>query len=115
MTTPEERTWAVLETQKFLLALERRSQTPGVPDEIRSRATWLLRHYPGASDMRLAGLALPIWFGMPEGAKVPYPKGVQIPCDKCAKRHTRTRIVLVTISILGSLGVLALFVALTRC
>lgn len=66
MTTREERTRAVLDTQEFLCALTCPARTPNIPQDIREQARRLLRHYPLASDMELAAYALPQWFGIPQ-------------------------------------------------
>lgn len=65
MTTPDERTRAVLHTRDFLEALLNSAMQPGVPDEVRAEARRLLRHYPDVSDLRLASTALPLKFGSP--------------------------------------------------
>ncbi|WP_151638728.1 BPSL0761 family protein [Noviherbaspirillum aerium] len=64
MTTPEERTRAVVDTREFLDCLTCPVRTPGIPHEIRDQARRLLRHYPFATDMELAAFALPQWFGI---------------------------------------------------
>jgi hypothetical protein len=65
MTTPYERTRAVLETRKFLSDLTCPDRTPDVPGDIRHWAEALLRHYPDAGDIRLAALGLANWFSVP--------------------------------------------------
>lgn len=65
MTTPEERTRAVLEAREFFHDLARPQVTPGVPEEVRRQARWFLRHYPSASELSLMHQALPRWFGSP--------------------------------------------------
>lgn len=52
MTTPYERTRAVIETSDFLLRLTR---DQSLPETVRSEARLLLRHYPAADVVRLAG------------------------------------------------------------
>lgn len=59
MTTPGERTRAVLETGLFLQRLMSASDIPGVPDEIRRHAQWLQRHYPTLGNLQSAHIALP--------------------------------------------------------
>ena len=71
MTTPDERTRAVLQTRRFLQLLTDPVATPDVPETVREEARRLLRHYPGEGDMSLAHTALPIWFGEPP----PHPGG----------------------------------------
>ena len=46
MTLPYERTRAIVETEKFLKELSRDS---GLPQELRTHAKALLRHYPSAA------------------------------------------------------------------
>ncbi|WP_447649146.1 BPSL0761 family protein [Pseudomonas abietaniphila] len=52
MTTPYERTLSVIETGSFLAML---SRDRSVPDNVRSQAKQLLRHYPTPQAIRLAG------------------------------------------------------------
>lgn len=52
MTTAYERTRSVIETGAFL---ERLSRDNSLPDTIRGEAKHLLRHYPTAEAVRLAG------------------------------------------------------------
>lgn len=52
MTTPNERTRAVIQTGGFLLEL---SQDSSLPERIRRDAKFLLRHYPDQFQMLLAG------------------------------------------------------------
>jgi hypothetical protein len=66
MTTPDERTRAVLKTREFLTALASPARTPGVPDAVRQRAETLLRYYPEAADMAIAHNNCPHWFGGPD-------------------------------------------------
>jgi hypothetical protein len=63
MTTPYERTRAVLDTKWFLEALQHPSESPGVPEQVREQARRLLRHYPSGSHLALAHRALPMSFG----------------------------------------------------
>lgn len=63
MTTPHERTRAVLQTTRFLQQLVDAAKTPGVPDDVRREAHRLLRHYPGRSEMAIASGSCPAWFG----------------------------------------------------
>lgn len=65
VTTPEERTRAVVHTREFLQGLLDPSVTARVPAVVREEARRLLRHYPSAGDMSLAHDALPSWFGEP--------------------------------------------------
>lgn len=59
MTLPDERYRAVLAAEQLLKDLCDRSKTPRVPREIRQRASWCLRHYPGTWDMQRAASAAP--------------------------------------------------------
>ncbi len=63
MTTPDERTRAVLHTKEFLVELMSAERTPGIPDAVRSEARRLLRHYPSLTELDLAHRALPMFFG----------------------------------------------------
>lgn len=67
MTTPAERTRAVLSTEEFLAELLDPRKTPRVPSALRERARRLLRHYPTAFELASAACAekargLPIRF-----------------------------------------------------
>lgn len=66
MTTPDERTRAVVQTKEFLYELTVPRLTPGVPQPVREEARRLLRHFPDRGDMSLAARAVPIWFGFPD-------------------------------------------------
>lgn len=46
MTTPDERTRALLFAGKLLAELSNPLKTPGVPESIRESARHVLRHYP---------------------------------------------------------------------
>ncbi|MFU5473742.1 BPSL0761 family protein, partial [Pseudomonas aeruginosa] len=48
MTLPYERTRAIVKTEEFLRELSRHS---GLPQDIRSYAKSLLRHYPSADQI----------------------------------------------------------------
>jgi hypothetical protein len=65
MTTPIERTRAVLETFDFLRELSGASGTTDAPTALRRQAIRLLRHYPSAGTLQVAHLALPNWFASP--------------------------------------------------
>ena len=47
MTLPDERYWALIKTEQFLVDLLDPQKTPRVPRYIRDQARSLLRHYPG--------------------------------------------------------------------
>jgi hypothetical protein len=66
MTTPDERTRAVVQTCELLRALLDPAMTPDVPAALRDEARSLLRHYPTAGSLRIAHLACPQWFGPPD-------------------------------------------------
>lgn len=51
MTIPVERTWAVLNTRKWLVELAQK-KGPIRKTEIRQSVRWLLKHYPTKYDMR---------------------------------------------------------------
>lgn len=63
MTTPDERTRAVMQTRGFLQELAWAAADSGVSEPVRKEANRLLRHYPSGSNMDLAHQALPQWFG----------------------------------------------------
>lgn len=62
MTMPDERTRAVMQARHLLQQLAVETELPA---KVRREAQRLLRHYPRLSDMELAHLALPTWFGSP--------------------------------------------------
>lgn len=59
MTTPSERTRALIETKSFLLKLADPTRQPRVPKSVREHAEYLLRHYPAHVDIEAAHKALP--------------------------------------------------------
>lgn len=63
MTTPDERTRAILHTKDLLVELLSAEQAPNVPEAIRDEARRLLRHYPGPRELDIAHRALPMFFG----------------------------------------------------
>ena len=63
MTTPRERTRALLQTKEFLRELIASDKTPGIPEEIRRQAKILLRHYPSLVHLELASKALREQYG----------------------------------------------------
>lgn len=67
MTTPHERTRAVVQTKSFL---EELLSAPALPDLMRRQALVLLRHYPGMSELVLASKALPHLFAAPAAAAI---------------------------------------------
>jgi hypothetical protein len=58
MTTPDERTKAVVETREFLQILAAFDEVT-VPGFIQTVATGLLKHYPIAVDLGVSASALP--------------------------------------------------------
>lgn len=52
MTLPNERTNAVLRTEKFLMDLRDPKKYPRVPKAVREEAQRLLRHYPSKYNMK---------------------------------------------------------------
>jgi len=58
MTTPYERTKAVIEMRELLQPLAR-SEGPAAPSTIRDLARRLLRHFPLAIDLDVSAAALP--------------------------------------------------------
>lgn len=52
MTMPHERTRVVIHTRDFLVELSRSVE---LPEDVRSSAKHLLRHYPNATEVFLAG------------------------------------------------------------
>jgi hypothetical protein len=67
MTTPEQRTAAVLATRDFLKTLAE-GQTYDVPGAVRGLATGLLMSYPTSVDILLSSLASPEIWAMPDGS-----------------------------------------------
>ncbi|WP_354123152.1 BPSL0761 family protein [Burkholderia ambifaria] len=64
MTTPSERTVAVLRTRTFLMELGS-PVACGIPREIASAAENLLRHYPSLMDIELTCAMYPACWEMP--------------------------------------------------
>ncbi|WP_082143108.1 BPSL0761 family protein [Pseudomonas fildesensis] len=68
MTTPSERSRAVIQTHEFLNEL---SRDDSLPEKVRHDAKFLLRHFPGRAEVVLAGrleeeaVTLPIPFIFP--------------------------------------------------
>jgi hypothetical protein len=54
MTTPSERTRAVLLTESFLITLINHKLSPKIPKGIREQAKMLLRHYPSRIELEMA-------------------------------------------------------------
>ena len=70
MTTPTERTRAVLEMAREVMALHtyasRRGKNVTVPRTQLERIVWLLRHYPVRYEMERTAQALPEVWGKPK-------------------------------------------------
>lgn len=62
MTTPSERTRAVMHTREFLEDLCDSQCTPGVPNAVRVSARRLLRHYPSPGHLDMAAVAWPMYW-----------------------------------------------------
>lgn len=65
MTLPNERTRAVQMAREFMRDLLDPKATPKVPKEIRTRAYWVLRHFPADYEIRMAAEVLPDTFAPP--------------------------------------------------
>jgi len=66
MTTPDERTRAVVEAGDFLKSLAYGPLSSTVPPHVRIQAEILFRHFPDKGDMLLASYGCPNWFGLPK-------------------------------------------------
>lgn len=64
MTTPDERTKAVVETRDFLRMLAGADEVT-IQGLVQSVATILLRHYPLDVDLTVSALALPGLWALP--------------------------------------------------
>ena len=51
VTTPDERTKAVLRVERFLMDLRNPKKYPRIPKAVREEASRLLRHYPTQYNM----------------------------------------------------------------
>lgn len=65
MTTPRERTKAVVDTRKFLLILASADEVT-VRGLVQTMAMRLLRHYPLDIDLEVSAAALPGVWAIPE-------------------------------------------------
>lgn len=63
MTLPDERTRAIVYTQRFLRELLDPKKTPKVPKHVREKAYSLLKHYPALYQMKMVVKKLPGVFG----------------------------------------------------
>lgn len=67
MTMPDERTRAAVYAGAFLRDLLNPGITPGVPEDVRDTAKWLLRHYPDPRHFKSANQGAPdTWGPLPE-------------------------------------------------
>ena len=66
MTLPFERTLAMRNVRDFLMSLTRPERTPKVPEEIRTRARHLLKHFPNKWDIDQLPEKCPEIFGNPK-------------------------------------------------
>lgn len=66
MTTPHERTRAILRTRELLEDLQSPQNWPDLPDELRRQARVLARHYPEFGDLRHLHMQLPMFYGSPD-------------------------------------------------
>lgn len=69
MTTPFERTRAVLETRRFLSQLAAGDLTTSSQDYLQGTAEALLRHYPDASHLAYSAQALPLFWAHPDAPR----------------------------------------------
>jgi hypothetical protein len=63
MTMPNERFYAIRNTRKFLVELMDPKKTPRVPKEIRLKAYYAIKHFPGEYHMEEARKLAPEIFG----------------------------------------------------
>jgi hypothetical protein len=68
MTTPYERTKAVVDTRAFLEILAAAEEV-SVAGLVQSLAVCLLRHYPLDVDIAVSAAAIPTLWAQPHGAK----------------------------------------------
>ncbi|MGJ7509936.1 BPSL0761 family protein [Variovorax sp. GT1P44] len=69
MTTPSERTRAVLETRRFLSQLAEGSLTNSSQEYLKRAAEALLRHYPDASHLAHSAQATPLFWADPDAPR----------------------------------------------
>jgi len=63
MTMPNERFYAIRNTREFLVELMDPKKTPRVPKEIRLKAYYAIKHFPGEYHMEEARKLAPSVFG----------------------------------------------------
>jgi hypothetical protein len=66
MTTPNERTEAVVETREFLQILARADEVT-IQGLVQSVAICLLRHYPLEEDLAISAAVIPSTWAYPKG------------------------------------------------
>lgn len=66
MTTPYERTRAILRTREFLEELQSPQKWPDLPDNLRRRAKVLARHYPETWDVHQLHAHIPTFYDSPD-------------------------------------------------
>ncbi|MDM0053818.1 BPSL0761 family protein [Variovorax sp. J22R115] len=66
MTTPYERTRAILHTREFLEELQSVQKSPDLPDTLRRRAKALARHYPESWHVHQMHAHMPAFFDPPD-------------------------------------------------
>ena len=69
MTTPYERTRAVVETRKFLEQLSRGRLPSTSLKYLQGVADALLRHYPDETNLRLSSQLLPFLWSEPDASR----------------------------------------------
>lgn len=66
MTTPAERTRALMQTRRLLETL---TTAQDVPERVREEAVRLLRHYPDAGDVALLHAMTPEFYDRPSATE----------------------------------------------
>jgi hypothetical protein len=69
MTTPYERTRAVLKTRLFLQDLQSARKCPDLPQELRNQASALLRHFPDRMDLIHLYRMIPMFYDDPDSVE----------------------------------------------
>ena len=87
MTMPNERFYAIRNTREFLVELMDPKKTPKVPKEIRLKAYYAIKHFPGEFHMEEARKLAPSVFGEWDGG-ISEETG---PVDSSPYEHNRGR------------------------
>ena len=87
MTMPNERFYAIRNTREFLVELMDPKKTPKVPKEIRLKAYYAIKHFPGEFHMEEARKLAPSVFGEWD-ARISEETG---PVDSSPYEHNRGR------------------------